>query len=341
MHAKTYTTATRQPLPPLADLAAAAASRIEDIAERLKGAKATSRTGTEVRFGSRGSLAVVIAGPDRGSFYDHEAGHGGDAIDLVAHLRRTSIADAAAWVRAYLGLDGAALPYQPAKAAPQPEPRPPDPPQDAERTAEAVAMWHGADAIEGTPAELYLSGRGIDPAQLPPHAGLTGWPPALRFHAGTGAMLVAVNDATWGVVVAVQRIFLRPDGQPKRRPDGRKIKLALGPTGAGNAVRFAWEPDPEGRWGIAEGAETALAAAQMFGFPVVASLGASNMPKVTPPSWASAITVFADHDEAGLRAAKEAATAFAARGREVTVRRPRRPGWDFADALLAQGASVA
>jgi putative DNA primase/helicase len=330
----------RQPLPSLSELSRQASSFAAQIAEQLIGTKPTSRTGREVRFGRKGSFAVVAAGHDRGSFYDHENGVGGDVIDMVAHLRRCSIADAAAWVWDFLRLDGAGTARTAPRAAQTPEARPPDPPEAA-RSEEAVALWHESEAIDGTPGEACLRARNFEPDQLPPHTGLTGWPPTLRYHAGIGALLVAVNDPSTGLIVAVQRIFLRRDGTPKRRPDGRKIKLALGPTGNGNAVRFAWEPDPQGRWGVAEGAETALAAAQLFGLPVVASLGASNLPKVAPPSWATAVTVFADHDEAGLRAAKEAASALSARGLEVVIRRPNQPGQDYADVLLDSRAEAA
>jgi hypothetical protein len=325
--------------PSLADLSIRASSSAEQIAEALIGAKATSRTGSEVRFRGKGSLSVVTAGAQRGSFYDHEAGVGGDIIDLVAHLRRCSIAEAAAWVRAFLGIDGNTPARPAAKAAPQAPEVPTDPP-DAVKIEEARGLWHGSVPIDDTRAEAYLRGRGTDPDQLPAHTGLAGWPPTLRWHAGIGALLVAVNDTSTGLIVAVQRIYLTRDGAPKRRPDGRKIKLALGPTGNGNAVRFAWQPDPAGRWGVAEGAETALAAAQLFGLPVVASLGASNMAKVAPPIWATTVIVFADHDDAGLRAAKETAAALAARELPVVIRRPSQPGQDYADVLLARAEAA-
>lgn len=277
---------------------------------------------------------MVTAGSERGSYFDHEAGEGGDTLGLISHLRPCSVGDAAAWGRSFLGIDGATLlrevPKPAAVEARQAEP------EGAAKTTEAVALWHdAAESISGTPAESYLRGRGPDPAKLPLHTGLTGWPPTLRFHAGIGALLIAVNHAERGVIVAVQRILLQQDGTPRRRSNGTKLKLALGPTGGGNAARFAWAPDPHGRWGIAEGAETALAAAQIFGFPVVACLGAANMPKVMPPSWASSAIVIADHDDAGLRAARDAAARLAERGLRVRITRPVQPGSDAADVVAS------
>jgi hypothetical protein len=42
-------------------------------------------------FRTRGSLSVEVAGPKRGVWYDYEAGRGGDALALVAHVRREDI----------------------------------------------------------------------------------------------------------------------------------------------------------------------------------------------------------------------------------------------------------
>lgn len=67
------------------------------LARELVGAEPTSRSATEWRFGSKDSLSVVVAGGGRGNWYDHEAGRGGDALGLVAQLRRTSVRDALAW----------------------------------------------------------------------------------------------------------------------------------------------------------------------------------------------------------------------------------------------------
>lgn len=53
-------------------------------------------TRDELRFGSRGSLSVHLAG---GRWYDHELGQGGGVIDLVQRQRSTDRAGALAWLR--------------------------------------------------------------------------------------------------------------------------------------------------------------------------------------------------------------------------------------------------
>ena len=143
-------------------------------------------------------------------------------------------------------------------------------------------------------------------------------------------MIVGVNDAASGLVRACQRIMLNADGTPKRRRDGSKMKWSLSRIG-GRAARLGWEPDPGKRWALAEGAETALGAAQLLGIPCWASLGAGNMPRIAPPPWAHHVTVVADHDEAGIRAAREAARRMRDRGLPVRIVTPAAAKADAAD----------
>jgi len=121
--------------------------------------------------------------------------------------------------------------------------------------------------------------------------------------------VIAINDAHTGLVVGLQRIFLRPNGQPVIDRDGKKVKLSLGAI-EGNAARFSSWPDPAGRWGIGEGGETSLAAMQLFQFPTWAAISSGNMPNVTPPPWAKHATIFADHDDGGLIAAADARASY-------------------------------
>ena len=303
-------------------------ARAGEVGEALLGPP-SYRSRSEFRWGRKGSFALAIAGPRAGLWYCHESGTGGDILGLVMRERRCDFAAALAWARDFLN-----EPKPPPGRdwhKPSPPPAPPVEPDDAEREAAALRLWHEARlGICGTPAERYLLGRGIRPERLPPHAGLAGWPPTLRWHAETGALIVAVNDAETGLIRAAQRIFLEPDGSPRRRPDGSKLKLALGPV-AGRAARFAWQPHPEGQWAIAERGETALAAATLLGIPCWASLGASNLPKITPPTWARAATIVADHDDAGLHAAQEAARKLRERGLSVRIITPFRERADAAD----------
>jgi len=310
-------------------------ARCAELAEHLLG-QPSYRSRHEWRWGRRGSLSLAIAGPKAGLWHDHERGEGGDLLGLVMRARRCDFRDAVAWARAWTNTPPPMPPRKPGgQPPPPPPPAAPAAPDDAEREAQALRLWHEArEDIAGAPPAIYLLSRGIRPERLPAHTGLPVmvWPPGLRWHEPTGALVVAVNDAETGLIRAVQRILLAPDGSPRRRADGSKIKLCVGPT-AGRAARFGWEPDAEGRWGLAEGCETALAAAMLLGCPVWASLGAANMPRVTPPSWARVATIVADHDGPGLRAAQEAARRMRERGLSVTIITPKAERADAADVL--------
>lgn len=182
----------------------------------------------------------------------------------------------------------------------------------AAKIERALDVWRAGQPIEGTPGEIYLHGRGLSPdglATSPP-----GWPETLRWSTdadgrGNGALVVAVNDGHHGCVRAVQRVFLQLDGSPIRDPNGGKRKRALGPL-KGNAARLSCAPDPDGWWGLAEGAETALAARQITGVPTWAAISAGNMANVRPPHWARHALIFADHDANGI-GLREAAKALA------------------------------
>ncbi|NKC33385.1 hypothetical protein [Falsiroseomonas selenitidurans] len=100
------------------------AERMTELAQKLAG-EPTSRSRDEWRFRSKGSLAVIVAGPKRGSWHDYEAGTSGDPLGLVAHLLRNPKRDAYAWALAFLGDAWAPMPpapstqpVAPSKAAP-------------------------------------------------------------------------------------------------------------------------------------------------------------------------------------------------------------------------------
>ena len=79
--------------------------RIEDVAPALLGEpnRALS-TRAQLRFGRKGSVAVEIAGPKRGQWYDHENGVGGDALALVETELDLANGAACAWAMEWLGV---------------------------------------------------------------------------------------------------------------------------------------------------------------------------------------------------------------------------------------------
>src|SRR5215475_11515412 len=78
---------------PIAEIAKALANRAEDVSIALLG-EPTSKSHDEYRWGRRGSLWLNRSGADRGRWYDHEHGVGGDLLDLIARARGVQLGDA-------------------------------------------------------------------------------------------------------------------------------------------------------------------------------------------------------------------------------------------------------
>ncbi len=100
-----------------------------------------------------------------------------------------------------------------------------------DQLAEARAVSAAAGPIAGTLGERYL----IEIRGIPAPA--EGWPGCIRWHAGKRAVIFIATNAE-GEVERVQEVHLRPDGQNKRRSDGKKLKLTRGPVTDGAAVRL-------------------------------------------------------------------------------------------------------
>jgi putative DNA primase/helicase len=79
---------------------------IENIARRLLGEPNHHlSTRAQLRFGSNGSVAVEIAGPKRGQWYDHEGAEGGGPWELLTIKGGMSNGAAVDWLRSEIGVD--------------------------------------------------------------------------------------------------------------------------------------------------------------------------------------------------------------------------------------------
>jgi putative DNA primase/helicase len=215
--------------------------------------------------------------------------------------------------------------------APMIAPRNSDAVPNDDRRDLAARMAEEALSARGSIVEPYLAGRAI---ALPPE-------PVIRFlpnakHAPTGrrfgCMLSVMHDAE-GRIPAVHRTFLAPGGAGKAPVD--PAKMTLGPT-RGAAVRL-W-PAAE-RLVVAEGIETALAAAALLGVPAWAATSAGNLGDMLMlPDTVREVVIAADHDRPGREAAQRAATRWKAEGRVVKIAVPDKPGEDFADLAQARAS---
>lgn len=294
----------------IADINAALAPWIADIARELVGAAPSGRSRDALRFRRRGSLSVAVAGPERGRWYDHEAGIGGDALGLIAHLRQCPMRDALDWARRWSG--GAVAPR-----VVRPEPVRPAP-----GTATlARALWREAVPARGTLVETYLRGRGL---ALPGDA-------PLRFHGACPrgrerlpAMLALMSDARSAAPCGVHRTFLAPDGSGKAPGQAKMM------AGRAGVIRLVPDEDVTEGLGIAEGIETALAVMQRMDWqPVWAATSAGAIARLPALPGIEALTIFADRDGAGMAAATSCEECWQAAGAEVRVLAP--PEGDFDD----------
>ena len=83
--------------------------RAADVAILLIGRPNRSMSSKrELRFGNKGSLAVVISGPKSGCWYDHESDVGGDLFDLIRRERGGNFASALEFARGLVGSSASA-----------------------------------------------------------------------------------------------------------------------------------------------------------------------------------------------------------------------------------------
>ncbi len=192
------------------------------------------------------------------------------------------------------------------------------------RIASALKPWHESKDADGTLLEIYLRRRDIlipVPPSIRFHPHLKHGPTGLRFP----AMVVAVQILDRRIT-AIHRTFLLPDGRGKAQVS--EPKMALGLIGVG-AVHLASATE---ELVLAEGIETALSVLQATGKPVWACLGTSGLKAVILPLEVKTVIIAADADEAGEKAAQDAARRFYLEGREVKIARPP-AGMDWNDVL--------
>ena len=187
-------------------------------------------------------------------------------------------------------------------------------------------------------AAKYLASRGLELQNNPPSDLRYGDVDYWRrgddgpVHVGTFPCIVAVIRNAAGEPLSLHRTYLTPDGAGKADLDPpRKLCTAVRPGGvAGGAVRLYEARD---KVLLAEGIETALAAGVIFQKPAWACLSTSMMQKVVLPQTVHDVTIAADHDEAGIDAAKALAERLHAESRTVRIELPDQPGTDWADVI--------
>ncbi len=195
--------------------------------------------------------------------------------------------------------------------------------------------WNRGIPIEDSDvAKRYFASRGLDAENAM----------NMCFHAnshleGAHPAILALVHAANGKLVQIQSTHLKRDGSGKADIVNPR-RFMHGPLPAGSAVRL-YPAEPV--LGIAEGIETAMSAAQLYGIPVWAALAANNLARWTPPKETRAVVIFADNDanRAGQIAAKRLAARLAELGmKDVQIRVPKEEGTDWNDVLVKEASRI-
>lgn len=256
-----------------ADFHAALADRLPQLLYELLG-KPSGKSGTEWRYRRKGSLAVRVDRTKAGQWFDHEAGHGGGFVALVAQELGCDSDRARDWVaeRTGITLSGAATP----SSTFRPQPRTFDPNQaDLAAKAREEAQRILAGAAPAPPTHPYLQAKGIEPHGLMVDA--------------EGRLVIGLRDID-GALHTVQRI----DAQ------GNKRFLAGGAKADHFAVIGEWD-DNTPHLLVCEGWATGASIHEAVGETAVVAFDAGNLQRVTRVLRqrypAIDITIVADNDD--------------------------------------------
>lgn len=280
--------------------------------------------GHEFLTGRQTACPICRAGKDRFRF-DNKEGRGtwicnrcgaGDGFDLVMRVHGWDFHTTATRIEELL-------------------PSAPVTPIRRERSPEEVRkalndLWRSsAPVVQGDPVWRWLNNR-VGGVEVPPtirccHEAVFTSKPLQKFP----AMVAMVMDAD-GKPVTLHRTFLTKDGE--KAPVAGCRKFMPGEIPAGSAVRLM---PHEKVLGIAEGIETAFAAAKLFNMPVWAALNATMLSKWIAPREVELVVIFGDNDTSftGQEAAYALAKKLTNEGFGVEVEIPKIAGHDWNNVL--------
>jgi putative DNA primase/helicase len=277
----------------------------------------------ELRFGSRGSLAVAIAGTKAGSWYDHENGVGGDLFTLVRKTVGGGLVEALEYVESIIGYGHTRLISQAPAHHREPE-------EDWRRNRwRALALWQEAVPIVETIVIRYMAKRRILDQALATDTTVLRFHPVCPFGAVRYPCLLALmRDVRTNEPSAIQRTALSKAGEKIDR-------MTLGPKSRA-AIKLTADEDVTMGLTVGEGLETVLSATQWGFSPAWALADASNVRAFPVLSGVECLTILVDNDESGTgqRAALECSSRWTSAGREVFRIIPDRCGDDLNDIVV-------
>jgi hypothetical protein len=172
-----------------------------------------------------------------------------------------------------------------------------------------MALWRKAKPDH--PIVLaYLRGRGIGLDRLPSSLRwMRSWCP--ESHGDLDAMVALITHAHFGPV-AIQLTWITR---------GRRVcRRTYGPSSGGGVMLMSWHDGMP--LVLAEGTETALSAAALFGCPAWSTCGTSGMSGILLPGFVKDVIVASDNGDAGRDAAAALSRRLALAGRRVRIALP-------------------
>jgi putative DNA primase/helicase len=188
-------------------------------------------------------------------------------------------------------------------------------------------LWNACAGLVGTVGAAYLQARGC---AIPPVEGDLRFQSAIKHPSGyVGPALVAlVTDAKTCEPLTLHRTWIRADGT---KADVDPPRMLLGNHRKKGGVIRLWPDDcVTYGLGIAEGIETALTLATVLK-PVWSLIDAGNLMALPVLAGVEVLTIAADHDDAGIKAATVSATRWTEAGCDVRVVVPPRERADLND----------
>jgi putative DNA primase/helicase len=188
-------------------------------------------------------------------------------------------------------------------------------------------LWHTCRELGGYGVSYLRARRCV----IPPGDSHLRWHPKLRHPSGyVGPALVGlITHAVTAEPLSLHRTWIQQSG--KKAPVDPPRLLLKGHRKSGGVIRLWPDESVTSSLSIAEGIETALCAAH-GATPIWSCIDAGNMARLPVLAGIYSLIIFADYDEAGLRAANACASRWAA-GAEVTLVQPATPGTDMADVV--------
>jgi len=194
--------------------------------------------------------------------------------------------------------------FKPGVPAPRPISTPAPAEDDAMRLQRVKHIWRTSVPLVKTLGEKYFAEvRGLDLSRLGDLSH------ALRYHPDLRAVIAGMSDPLTGAGVGIHRTFLNADG----------TKLERKMLGHAGAIRISPDEDVTEGLGITEGVEDALAVLISGWAPVWASSSAGAIERFPLLAGIESLTIFADDDPPGLKAAHICADRWTAAGREARI----------------------